>query len=229
MNRHSKGAREKGSAYIIALLVLLVLSLLGLSLTLITQTEVQISSNELTAHRALYGAEAGLEQSLARFLTVNSSIGAVRASNVDGGADPEADDEGAINPEIEEIVFEIPEVRLTVDDNGVMTEITPGVNDPRFAERVTVSPFVPIRDTPCDMCPAAEGDVQLVHANHALIATARRVIEQDGNSRETVSKRLYMMMGVQPWWPPRWESIADGTAAAEVVQEAMGGFDETTP
>lgn len=57
---------EAGSAYIIALLVLVVLSILGLGLALITQTEMQIGANEITLQRALYAADSGLSRSFAR-------------------------------------------------------------------------------------------------------------------------------------------------------------------
>jgi hypothetical protein len=58
-------AGERGSAYLFALLVLLVLTVLGLSLALITQTEVQIGGAEKSANRVLYGADAGLRMQFA--------------------------------------------------------------------------------------------------------------------------------------------------------------------
>jgi hypothetical protein len=53
-------AGERGSAYIVALLALVLLTILGLSLVLITQTEVQIGANERTVSRTFYAADAGL-------------------------------------------------------------------------------------------------------------------------------------------------------------------------
>jgi hypothetical protein len=49
---------ESGSAYIIALLVLVVLTIIGLALTLITQTEVAIGSNERDALRTFYATDS---------------------------------------------------------------------------------------------------------------------------------------------------------------------------
>ena len=49
MNRHRPIAarlRESGSSYIVALFVLVVLTILGLSLSLVTETESQIGDNE---------------------------------------------------------------------------------------------------------------------------------------------------------------------------------------
>jgi hypothetical protein len=50
---------EAGSAYIIALLVLVVLTIIGLGLTLVTQSEVQIGANERTANRSFYASDSG--------------------------------------------------------------------------------------------------------------------------------------------------------------------------
>lgn len=51
---------EAGSAYIITLLALVVLTILALSLALVTQTEVQVGANEKTINRIFYGADSGL-------------------------------------------------------------------------------------------------------------------------------------------------------------------------
>jgi Tfp pilus assembly protein PilX len=51
---------EAGSAYILTLMALVVLTVLGLALALITQTEVQVGANEKTIHRTFYAADSGL-------------------------------------------------------------------------------------------------------------------------------------------------------------------------
>jgi hypothetical protein len=61
-------AGESGSAYILVLLALLVVSVLGFSLVFITQTEMEIGSNERTIQRVFYGAESGLSIITARLL-----------------------------------------------------------------------------------------------------------------------------------------------------------------
>ena len=53
-------ASERGSAYLFVLLGLLVLTIIGLSLVVITQTEAQIGGAEKSAVRILFGAESGL-------------------------------------------------------------------------------------------------------------------------------------------------------------------------
>jgi Tfp pilus assembly protein PilX len=62
---------EGGSAYLITLLVLVVLTLLGLSLVLVTSTEMQIGSNERTQQRTFYSADAGVGIAAARVLVAS--------------------------------------------------------------------------------------------------------------------------------------------------------------
>lgn len=57
-----------GSAYLAALLALVVLSAIGLSVAMVTQTEMQIGGNERTLQRVFYAADAGLSASTARAL-----------------------------------------------------------------------------------------------------------------------------------------------------------------
>jgi hypothetical protein len=57
---------ERGSAFVVALLVLVVLTIAGLALTLMTQTEMRIGANEREANRTLYATDSGIEVSSAR-------------------------------------------------------------------------------------------------------------------------------------------------------------------
>src|SRR3989442_14886302 len=50
---------ERGSALLIAVLVMGILTLLGISYLMLAQTESQIAENELNAQQALFIAEAG--------------------------------------------------------------------------------------------------------------------------------------------------------------------------
>lgn len=52
---------EAGSAYVAVLLVLVVLTIFALALSLITQTEMQIGTNERTVNRVFYTADSGVE------------------------------------------------------------------------------------------------------------------------------------------------------------------------
>jgi len=59
---------ESGSAYLVTLLILVVLTIIGLSLTLVTQTEMQIGANERSIQRVFYVSDAGIAVSTARAL-----------------------------------------------------------------------------------------------------------------------------------------------------------------
>lgn len=61
---------ERGSAYIAVLLALVVLTIIALSLVFLTQTEVQLGSNERTINRTFFAAESGIAVSAARALTI---------------------------------------------------------------------------------------------------------------------------------------------------------------
>jgi Tfp pilus assembly protein PilX len=51
---------QAGSAYIVTLLALVILTILVLTLTLVTQSEVAIGGTEKTTNRTLYAADSGL-------------------------------------------------------------------------------------------------------------------------------------------------------------------------
>jgi hypothetical protein len=57
---------ERGSAYLVVLLALVVLTIIGLSLIMVTQTEVQLGSNERTINRTFYAAESGIKFAIAK-------------------------------------------------------------------------------------------------------------------------------------------------------------------
>lgn len=62
------GRGEAGSAYILVLLVLVVLTIMGLSLSFMTQTELQIGSNERVATRVFYAADSAVDATLANVM-----------------------------------------------------------------------------------------------------------------------------------------------------------------
>jgi len=66
--RPSPPRGERGSAYIVVLLALVVLTIIGLSLVMVTQTEVQLDSNERTISRTFFAADSGISIAPARRL-----------------------------------------------------------------------------------------------------------------------------------------------------------------
>lgn len=77
--------RQQGSAYIIALLALVVLTILGLSLSVVTQSELVIGANERVEKRTFYAADSGIDLSLARAL-VNGDYEAADVEVTDAGS-----------------------------------------------------------------------------------------------------------------------------------------------
>lgn len=69
---------EAGSAYVITLLALVVLTILALSLALVTQTEVQVGANEKTVNRTFYAADSGLNIWLAGWMQTHDVEAAAR-------------------------------------------------------------------------------------------------------------------------------------------------------
>ena len=81
-------ADERGVALIVALMAMLLLTALGLALTLTTMTETKISGNYRDGTEALYAADAAVERVMQDLLTVpdwnNVLSGATTSSFIDG-------------------------------------------------------------------------------------------------------------------------------------------------
>ena len=136
---------EAGSAYVITLLALVVLTILALSLALVTQTEVQVGSNERTVSRMFYSADSGLGVAVAEALLVNN--------NPDNPTLP--------GPRT---------VILNKVSVGAGSSLSTNV-----ADRVTISAFVPIQFVRCDLCQSEEGKQKFWRVNHAVSANAERI------------------------------------------------------
>lgn len=59
---------EAGNAYLVTVMVMIIVTLLGLSLGAVTQTEMLIGSRERNNQRVFYLAEGGLNLAVARFM-----------------------------------------------------------------------------------------------------------------------------------------------------------------
>ena len=81
MRRSTRPHRaQQGSVYVITLVVLLVLTVLGLSAALITQSEMQIGVNERLAETMFYAAGSGIEVSTAKAVATDPNTTASRAA-----------------------------------------------------------------------------------------------------------------------------------------------------
>ena len=158
--RRLESARESGSAYVISLLALILLTIVGLSLTVVTQAELQIGANESQANRVFYAAESGISHSTARALT-----------NADYASATFEVDEPYGNPLI----------------------------SPRY--QVATSAFLPILDSPCNLCEinnvGSYADRAYRKVNHAVAVQGQRVA--GGNDSPLAQKAISSMLEAQPW------------------------------
>lgn len=189
MREHPTPRRgEAGSAYIVTLLALVVLTIMALSLVLVTQTEIQSGTAEKTINRVFYSADTGLGIAAASALTSSSYSGRTvvlnRTTNL-------------LNPKL----------------------IT--------ADRVTVSPMVPISTVRCDWCPANDDGVpKFWKVNHFVSSTAQRLAwDSDlwngtgtppASVRPLGQKTLSVMFEFQPWATPPVESLPDAATLAQM-------------
>jgi hypothetical protein len=82
--RHERGAGrsgERGNALVISLLMLVLLTVMGVTLLAVTKTETQISSNDMRRSQALYAAEAGVNEGLARMANRRDSVNYIGEAN----------------------------------------------------------------------------------------------------------------------------------------------------
>ena len=63
-------ARQEGSVYVLSLLVLLILTIIGLSLSLVTQSEMRIAANERLTHEVFYAANSAIDIATAKAFVV---------------------------------------------------------------------------------------------------------------------------------------------------------------
>jgi len=160
---------EAGSAYMIVLLALVVLTILALSLAFLTQGEVQIGANERITNRVFYAAEAGLHTTAASAL---------------GTGDYTA---------------------------RTYTFTDPGTVGAGFKEVVDVSPFLPILDSPCNLCEINNAGTysqkSFRDVTHAVTATSTRYAMSD-TTTPLSTKMLGVMVELQPWQSPAEAYVA---------------------
>ena len=74
MTDRSSRTRQRGSAFIISLLVIVVITFLGLTLSMVTSTEMQLGGNDRELQRAFYACNSGLAISAARLIVRQDSL-----------------------------------------------------------------------------------------------------------------------------------------------------------
>lgn len=74
---HRRNGRSDGSIYLLTLIALVVLTIVGMSLSMVTQSEMRLGANERPIQRVFYAAGAGIAASTARALVNADYDGAV--------------------------------------------------------------------------------------------------------------------------------------------------------
>ncbi len=69
--RHPVRRDQEGSAFVLALIVIMLLTILGLSVSVITETEMQLGSTEKTIDRQDYAAESGMWAMISGLVVTN--------------------------------------------------------------------------------------------------------------------------------------------------------------
>lgn len=65
--------RERGSVFIVALMVLVMLTVIGLSLALVTETEMLIGGNEQVINETFFATETGLSAGISQLMVANAT------------------------------------------------------------------------------------------------------------------------------------------------------------
>jgi hypothetical protein len=190
MRPHARRA-QNGSAYIIALLVLVVLTFMGMALAFTTGAEVQIGNNERLANRVFYSAESGTAVALAFALVSADYRGRAFRMADFVGASVASDDPDYSRSEL-----------AAAGGTGFLV-----------GTEITVSPFQPILSGPCNLCQINQGEKYL-RVNHDVTSTAvrRGAVASGGDpiagppagdpdpnpERTTASSSVNVQVAVQP-------------------------------
>jgi Tfp pilus assembly protein PilX len=149
---------QAGSAYLAALLAMVVLSIIGLSLAFVTQTEMIIGANQRTVTRVFYDADAGINEATARVLFTRD-----RRPKTLEVSDPTAPAGLGLGSSIE------------------------------------LSQYLPINDSPCNLCQINQGGPQYLKVNHAITSTATRVGNLGTDDEIPLGRKtLSVMVDIQP-------------------------------
>ena len=141
-------------------MVLVVLSTLGISVALMSQTEFLIGGAERMVHRTFYAADSGVAASTTKALVAADFAAAT---------------------------FAIPDV-----GNAAALGIR---------QQVDLSPFLPILETPCNLCEinnvGTYNEKSYRAINYAITATANRV--RVTGTRPLAQSTVGSIVEVQPW------------------------------
>ena len=132
-------ADERGIALVVSLMTMLLLTALGIALTLVTATETRISGNHRAGSEALYAADAAVERVMQDLLTVPDwnqilDATALKSSFIDGAPGGRTTTAGSIDLVQATNVVNCGKITLCSDAelNAVTDERPWGPNNPRW-------------------------------------------------------------------------------------------------
>lgn len=146
----SPGQGERGSAYIVALMALLILTIGGLSVALISQTEMQVGANERLAERAFYAAESGINVATAYILTRGGRCSPLSEWDRSDYSYPDEDGDGQPDPEF---FFREEAGGWPVVVDAIPNAELPGSS---IADVAGVAPAIILLKACCQWCPCQE-------------------------------------------------------------------------
>ena len=184
-----------GSAFIITLLALVVLSIILLSLSVITQTERQIATNALMTNRTFYGADSGLQLAIAHALVDYNTTDLTTIASTT------------------QIEFVIPEPPRAGSNLAIEVTVSPFVP-------INWGPCDGCSSAILRHKYWATNHAVSVTARRLTWPGAAGL--PPATAVPTAEKRLYAQIGFQPWYGPDILAIADDDVLKEISQDTAG-------
>jgi hypothetical protein len=178
----------------VVLLVLVVLTVLGLSLALVSQTERQIGVSEKTTQAIFASAESGVSLAVTKALVL---------------------------PDYRAMRLEFREPRRRVDGTADPTLATQSLLK---RHDVSTSVMMPLLDAPCNLCQINTGgltELPYKEINHGLVSAATHRGWSSGDDEDEAAilgrQRISLMIELQPWTSQTeiLSQTTHGNAAAE--------------
>jgi len=180
--QHRPTDSQAGSAYLAALLVLVILTIMGLSLATITGIEMEVGSNERTVTRTFYSADSGIALAVAQALTTREYR--ARQLFIYGGN-------------------HTPDGSTTAISRGFQVAVSASV--PILVEPCNLCP---VNENETQFFKVNHG-INSTATEQTWTGTATTP-PADVNIQG--QKRIAVMVEVQPWWQPPWQGLPEDEA-----------------
>ncbi len=178
---------QRGSAFVAVLLLIVVLSMIGITLVLTTQTERRIGANERTGERNFYSADAALRLGLMKFMALKDyrplRLDTVEPVMVDG-----------------------------VTRSGIVQarDLDGNLRQMGIETRIDVSAIYPINNSRSSLGMINQGSL-FYNINHAVVARSTRILPRPngvGLPPIQSTKQLSVMFMADPLQAPNAQALA---------------------